>query len=143
MADIEVQPGVTIPEREIWITASRSGGPGGQHANKTSSQVTLHWVPQSSAAFNQEQRARVMRKLANRLTTEGELQLHVSTHRSQHRNREEAFERLESIVKHALRRRKRRRKTKPTRGSIERRIQAKKVKGRRKSLRGKVEVDHE
>lgn len=139
MADVEVQSGVTIPEREIWFTASRSGGPGGQHVNTTSSRVTLHWVPASSAAFDQAQRRRVMKRLERRLTNEGELQLDVATHRSQHRNREEALERLAEVVRAALHVRKRRRKTKPTRGSIERRIAAKKRTAEKKKLRGKVE----
>lgn len=139
MADVEVQPGVTIPEREIWFTASRSGGPGGQHVNTTASKVTLHWVPASSAAFDSNQRQRVLRRLDNRLTAEGELQLHVSTHRSQLRNREEACERLAEVVRSALHVRKRRRKTKPTRGSIERRITAKKQRSEKKKLRGKVD----
>jgi ribosome-associated protein len=141
MADIEVQPGVTIPEREIWFTASKSGGPGGQHVNTTSSRVTLHWVPASSAAFDPVQRQRVLRKLEKRLTVEGELQLHVETHRSQHRNREEAYERLAAVVRTALHVRKRRRPTKPTRGSVERRIAEKKAVGDKKRKRGKVEPE--
>lgn len=141
MADIEVQPGVTIPEREIWITASRSGGPGGQHVNTTSSQITLHWVPQSSAAFSPDQRARVLAKLATRLTNEGELHLHVSTHRSQHRNRAEAYERLAEILRNALRVRRRRRPTKPSRGAVQRRITAKKQHSEKKQRRGKVDSD--
>ncbi|MFT6396564.1 MAG: ribosome-associated protein [Bradymonadia bacterium] len=138
MADIEVQPGVVIPEREVWFTASRSGGAGGQHVNTTSSKVSLHWYPGSSAAFSQDQRRRVLQKLRNRMTAEGELQLHCSTHRSQLRNREEACERLAELVKAALVIRKRRRKTKPTRGAVERRLKAKRVTSSRKKTRGKV-----
>ncbi len=141
MADIEVQPGVMIPDREVWFTASRSGGAGGQHVNTTSSKVTLHWYPGSSAAFTQDQRRRVLHKLRNRLTADGELQLHCSTHRSQLRNRGEACERLAALVKGALVVRKRRRKTKPSRGSIERRLKAKRVNSDKKKTRGKVSRD--
>lgn len=141
MADIEVQPGVVIPEREFWFTASRSGGAGGQHVNTTSTKVTLHWYPGSSAAFTPDQRRRVLHKLANRLTAEAELQLHSSTYRSQFRNREDACERLAELVKGALVIRKRRRKTKPSRGSIERRLKAKRVNSSKKKTRGKVGND--
>lgn len=141
MPDIQVQPGVVIPEREIWFTASRSGGPGGQHVNTTSSKITLHWYPGSSAAFTSEQRRRVMRALANRLTTEGELLLHCSEHRSQLRNRGEACERLAELVARSLKVRKRRKKTRPSRGAIERRLKSKRATSDKKKNRGKVNED--
>lgn len=139
MDDVEVQPGVTIPGREIWFTASKSGGPGGQHVNTTNSQVTLHWVPASTAAFSPDQRQRALKKLANRLTNEGELQLHVSTHRSQHRNREEALERLAEVVRRALAVRKRRKKTRPSFGAMKRRKKANEQLSEKKKLRKKID----
>ena len=136
--DIRVQPGVVIPEREIWFTASRSGGPGGQHVNTTSSKITLHWYPGSSAAFTPDQRRRVLRSLANRISTDGELLLHCSENRSQLRNRTDACDRLAELVVQALKVRKRRKKTRPSRGAVERRLKAKKVTSDKKKTRGKV-----
>lgn len=141
MADIEVKPGVVIPEREVWFTASKSGGPGGQHVNTTSSRITLHWYPGVSAAFTQDQRRRVMKALASRLTTDGELLLHCSDHRSQLRNRGEAIARLAEVVRAALVVRKKRRKTHPSRGAIERRLKSKQAQSDKKRARKKVGSD--
>lgn len=141
MADIQVKPGVIIPEREVWFTASKSGGPGGQHVNTTSSRITLHWYPGSSAAFTPDQRRRVMKALANRLTAGGELLLHCSDHRSQLRNRGEATIRLAELVRSALIVRKKRRKTRPSRGAVERRLKSKHAHSDKKRARKKVGSD--
>jgi len=143
MDDVEVKPGVRIAAREVWFSASRASGPGGQHVNTTDSRITLHWVPGSSAAFTREQRRRVLERLAPRLSTAGELQLHASTHRSQARNREEAIERLRVLVVDALKVAKRRRATQPTRASVKRRLDNKRSKATKKRLRSKVGRDED
>ena len=125
-----------IPTSEFEITTSRSGGAGGQHVNKTSSRVTIRWNIPSSAILTESQRDRLLVKLASRLTTEGDLILHVDTSRSQIQNREIAYERLHELVDRALFKVKHRVPTKPTKGSQTRRIQNKKRIGDTKKQRG-------
>ena len=139
--ELEIQRGVTIPAWELWWTASRSGGPGGQHANKTSSRVTLHWSLAQSSALTPSMKARATRKLRSRLTAEGELLISVDTTRSQHQNRELARERLAQMIRDALKVPKRRVATKPTKGSQRRRVQAKKARGDTKKMRKKPSLD--
>ena len=107
MDDLEIKPGVVIPGYELWFTACRSGGPGGQHANKTSSAVTLHWVPANNGSFDDDLKDRVLRKLASQLTNDGELQVTAQDERSQHRNRDIARDRMADIVRAAMKRKKR------------------------------------
>jgi ribosome-associated protein len=130
--------GVTIPDSELTEKVSLSGGPGGQHANKTSSRVTLNWNVVESDALGPNQRARLMSKIGGRLTKAGVLQINVDTHRSQHANRETARERLAEVVHAALVIEKRRKATKPTRGSQKRRVESKRKRSEVKKGRGKV-----
>lgn len=140
MDDLEIRPGITIPGSELSESHSRSGGPGGQHVNTTSSRITLRWsIPDS--ALPEAIRQRLVQRLGSRLTTRGELIVHADGHRSQLRNREAARERLAAVVRDALVEQKKRRATRPTRGSQRRRVQAKKQRGERKRLRGRVQRD--
>ena len=140
MDDLEVQPGVTIPGHELEESHSRSGGPGGQHVNTTSSRVTLRWNLMESS-LRDWAKNRLLEKLGDRLTAKGELVVHADTHRSQLRNREEVRERLAATVRAALYRPPPRRATRPSRNSQRRRIAAKKQRGERKKLRGRVRDD--
>ena len=121
-----------IPETELREQTSLSSGPGGQHANKTHSRVTLSWHPQSSDALSATAKARLHERLSHRMTTDGVIQVHVDTYRSQHRNRDEARERLAALVTGALKRDKRRHKTKPSRRSKERRLEGKRQRAQTK-----------
>jgi ribosome-associated protein len=132
---LTVQEGVVIPGAELWFTASRSGGPGGQHVNKTSSRVTLHFDVAHSTAFDDTRRARVVARLARRLTLEGVLLVDVDSERSQHRNREIARERLAEILRAALREPRSRRPTRATRASRLRRLKSKTLRGALKDRR--------
>jgi len=138
---VVVNEKLSIPDWEYWFTASRSGGPGGQHVNTTSSKVTLHWVPANSSVLSDYQKKRIQHRLANRINREGVLQIDAEEHRSQFRNREAAEERLGTLIQDALRVQKRRKPTRPTRGSIERRLRAKRATAERKAIRSKVEFD--
>lgn len=133
--DIPIPGGPTIPAAELSWSASRASGPGGQHVNKTSSRVTLAWSVVESAVLDETQRARLLEKLAARLTQSGVLQIHAEDARSQLRNREIAAERLAELVAAALRRPKARRPTRPSRGVTERRLKAKKARSDRKANR--------
>lgn len=135
--DLTVTNRVSIPEAELDESFSRSSGPGGQHVNRTSSQVELRWDLANSAAVSERDRAWLLKRLASRLTNDGVLIVVSDAERSQKRNRDEARRRLAQMIREALQRPKARRKTKPTRGSIERRLKAKKEQGAKKKLRQK------
>ena len=133
--DLQVTDRVTIPGSELGFTASRSGGPGGQHVNKTSSRVTLLWDVSSTSALDDEQRARVIQKLHGRIGKDGALRVSAEDERSQHRNRQEARTRLASLVEQALHVPRKRISTRPTRSSQRRRVEEKKRRGAVKKLR--------
>lgn len=127
-ADLRIDPRLTIPGEELGIATSRSGGPGGQHVNTTESRVTIRWQITTSVALSDEAKARLIERLGRRVTLAGELVISVSDERSQLTNREIARERLAAAVRAARVELAPRRPTKPSRGSKERRIQAKKVR---------------
>ena len=124
-----------IPRSELSFRASRAGGPGGQHVNTSSTRVELLWTVDRSRALESDQRARLREKLAARLDGEGNVRVVASSNRSQLRNREEAETRLATLVRRALIVPKARKKTRPTRGSVEARLRAKKEHSRRKQNR--------
>ena len=112
---------VVIPGEELWFIASRSGGPGGQAVNTSSTRVMLHWVVTTAVALDEVQRLRVLTRLANRIDHDGVLRVTASDGRSQLQNREAARVRLADLVATALHVAKRRTATRPTKGSVERR----------------------
>jgi ribosome-associated protein len=140
VSSVPLGRGVTVPEAELELSAARSSGPGGQSVNTTSSKVELRWYVAETAALTEAQRARVMDRLGSRLTNDGVLVLHGSEHKSQHRNRSAVIARFRAIVGEALEPPKQRRRTRPTRGSKERRLRAKKQRGEVKQLRKRPEV---
>lgn len=137
MDDIEIKPGVVIPGHELTESHSRSGGPGGQHVNTTSTKITLRWSVAHSS-IRQWARDRLLTALSSRLTQDGELVIHSAGHRSQLRNRQEARERLAATVAAALVVQRTRRPTRPTWGSQRRRVDGKKRQGDKKRGRGRV-----
>ena len=139
--DLPIRRDLVIPGAELTEQASTSGGPGGQHANKTSTRITLRWSVAESAVLGPRQRARLLQRLAARLTTAGELIVHVDESRSQWANRQTARERLAELVRDALRRPKPRKPTRPSRAARERRLTEKKKRGAVKKGRGRVEDD--
>lgn len=135
MDDVIIHKRLTIPGGELRIRASRSGGPGGQHVNTSSTKVELLWDVQGSPSLNEKQRARILKRLKNRIDRDGVLHMTEGGTRSQHANRQAVTERFRKLVRKALRRRKRRIPTKPTRASKERRLENKKKRSRKKQLR--------
>jgi len=132
---------VTIPRSELDFRYSRSSGPGGQHAQKSSTRVELLFDAANSPSLDASQRAQVMKRLAGYIDAEGVLHLVSQSERSQYRNREEVVERFQALMRQALKRRKRRKPTRPTAGSKERRLQRKKRRGQKKKRRGRVRPD--
>jgi ribosome-associated protein len=127
---------LSIPASELSFRASRSGGPGGQHVNTSSTRIELVWDVDASPSLDQGQRERIRQKLANRINTAGVLTLAGSTSRSQARNREEVTARFVELLREALVQRKPRRKTKPPRAAHENRLAAKRRRSETKKLRG-------
>lgn len=132
---LPVRPGVGIPRHEITFRATRSGGPGGQHVNKTASRVELTWHPASSVAFSDAARARVVTQLAHRLDGQGVLRVVSDRTRSQLQNREDAESRLAELVRRALVVPKARKATRPSRAAKARRVEAKRRHSAKKADR--------
>jgi ribosome-associated protein len=122
---VAVNGRVRIPRSELVFRASRSGGPGGQHVNTSSTRVEVQWNVHESRALGDADRARLLERLGSRIDTAGALRVVASEHRSQRQNREAAEERLAELVRRALVIPKARRATKPTRASKEKRLDAK------------------
>lgn len=139
--DLFVQTGLIIPGSELGFLASRSGGPGGQHANKTSSRVTIEWSVTSSSCLNDWQRQRLLNKLSARIKSDGILQVDVDETRSQYQNRVLARIRLAALLIDALKVEKRRVATRPGKGARERRLMTKKKRGEIKKSRKTPKFD--
>ncbi|MCA0042059.1 alternative ribosome rescue aminoacyl-tRNA hydrolase ArfB [Celeribacter litoreus] len=130
---------IEIADWEITEQFVRSSGPGGQNVNKVSTAVELRFEAARSPNLPEPVKNRLRRLAGRRWTKEGAIILQVEETRSQARNREIARERLADLILKATEKPKRRIKTKPTRGSVERRIKAKKERSEVKKLRGKVD----
>ena len=139
--DLQVTGNLVIPEREIDFSASRSGGPGGQHVNKTSTRVTLAFDVENSEALTRKQKNMIWARLGNRITSDGLLKVSSGDTRSQFSNRELARKRLAEMLNKALIPPKKRRPTRPPKAAMERRIQSKKKRGRKKELRQTPSMD--
>ncbi|HEY7121420.1 MAG TPA: alternative ribosome rescue aminoacyl-tRNA hydrolase ArfB [Solirubrobacterales bacterium] len=126
---IRVAEDTVIPLEEIQFRASRSSGPGGQHANVTASRIEAVFEVEESEALSEEQRALLRRKQGDRITAIAQ------DARSQARNRELALERLREKIEAGLRRPKPRRATKPSRAAKERRLDQKRRQSQRKAQR--------
>jgi ribosome-associated protein len=135
MADVQITRSVAVPEEELEVQFARSGGPGGQHANTSSTKVELRFDLDASRALSDGQKARIRSRLGKRITKEGVLVLQSSEYRSQTRNREAVLARFANLLREALRPTKQRKKTRPTRASKERRLEAKRRTAQKKALR--------
>jgi ribosome-associated protein len=138
--DLRVSGELTVPAWELSEAFVRASGPGGQNVNKVSSAVQLTWNVEASS-LPADVKARFTKLYGSRITNDGRLILEASEHRSQPMNREAARKRLAQMILKASIRPKLRVATRPTAGSVRRRIASKKRRGEIKSLRGSVESD--
>lgn len=123
--------------KELSFKAVRSGGAGGQHVNKVSSKVELIFDLQNSSEFSDDEKTLLFKNLQSKLTKENVLLLNCDESRSQHKNKELVIERFFTIIEKGLKVPKKRKATKPTKSSIQKRIDKKKNVAIKKVLRQK------
>src|SRR5438045_3026411 len=124
---LAVTASLSIPRSELDYRFTRSGGPGGQHVNRTSTQVELTFDVLHSPSLDDEQRTRLIKSLRRRIDGDGVLHLVSHSTRSQYDNREDVTRRFVTMLASALKPVKRRKATAPTRASKEKRLAAKKI----------------
>jgi len=121
-----------IPLSEFEFSFARSSGPGGQNVNKVNSKAWLRWPVVASPSLPEAVRTRFMAKHRNRVTAEGHLLLNSQRYRDQGRNISDCLDKLRAMLAEAATPPVRRKKTKPSRGSIERRLEGKRETSRKK-----------
>jgi ribosome-associated protein len=134
---IAVTPRIRLPEKELKIEYVRSSGPGGQNVNKVATAVQLRFDVRHSPSLPEDVRRRLVKLAGRRMTSEGILVLDARRFRTQEQNRADALDKLQELVAQAAVPPKRRKATRPTKGSLERRLKSKHQRGERKTLRGK------
>ena len=125
------------PESELSEKFILTGGPGGQHVNRTESGVQLRFDVAASSFLNDEVRARLVRLAGRRMDSEGVLTIEARSHRSQHRNREDARARLAELIERAHQRPRKRIPTRPSRAAKKKRLEGKRQRSRVKQARRK------
>jgi ribosome-associated protein len=120
---------------ELIFQATRSSGPGGQNVNKVSSKVELRFNYRNSLILSESEKAIISERLVNKINKEDEIVLVAQTDRSQLKNKEKVTEKFYSLLLQALMPRKKRISTRPTRASVEKRLESKRVRGSIKATR--------
>jgi ribosome-associated protein len=132
-----VTPDIVIPDDELEWKFIRASGPGGQNVNKVSSAVQLRFLLPNNSSIPVAARNRLRALAGQKILDDGTLLFSARSERSQEQNRREALERLSALIARALVEPKIRKKTRPTKASKERRIEAKKRRGTTKQARGR------
>jgi len=137
---IEIKGGIVISEDELVFKFSRSGGPGGQNVNKVNTRATLLFDVASCESFSYIQKRRILRRLATRANKDGVIRVVSQRYRTQKGNRKAAIERLQELLREALRSKRVRKKTKVPAWAKERRLEEKKQRGMLKRQRGRIDL---
>ena len=139
--DVPIKNGIVISGSELEITASRAGGPGGQHVNKTDTRITIRWNVKKTSALNETQKERVIKNLQARLTKEGDFIVHSGASRSQQQNKKVALTLLAQEIRKALRVPKKRMATRTPKAVKESRLQTKARRSAIKKMRSKKNLE--
>jgi ribosome-associated protein len=123
--------------KELQLDYIRAGGPGGQNVNKVATAVQLRFDVLNSPTLTEDVKTRLMRLAGRRMTDAGVLIIEAGKFRTQEKNREDAIERLNALVRKAAEKPKLRQKTKPTKASKEERLMEKKKRGETKKFRSR------
>ena len=137
---LQISTNISIPEREIEISAIRSQGAGGQNVNKVATAIHLRFDIAASS-LPDRYKERLLKLNDQRITKEGVVIIKAQEHRSQEQNREEALQRLQDLIKSAVMVPKPRKPSKPTRSSQRKRLDSKSKRGQIKGMRGKITTD--
>ncbi len=137
-----IEPNIQIPDSEFEFTYVRSSGPGGQNVNKVNSKAVLRWPVAASATLPGAVKARFLARYQSRLTVDGEVIVNSQRYRDQGRNVDDCLEKLRAMIAAVAQPPVKRRPTKPTHGSVKRRLQTKRTIKQRKQRR-RLPVDEE
>jgi len=140
MSTLKISGTVTLDENEVEVSAIRASGSGGQKVNKVSAAIHLRFDIEASS-LPDYYKEKLLDLKDKRITKDGIVVIKSQQHRSQEQNRDEALERLVELIKSVNVVQKKRVPTKPTKGSVGRRLDSKKKQSNKKKLRGKVERD--
>ena len=132
---------IQIPDEELHFSFARSSGPGGQNVNKVASKAVLRWSLAKNGSVPEQIKVRLRSLQRNRITSEDDIVIQSQRYRDQERNRQDCLDKLRELILQASSIPKSRHATKPTRGSRERRLQAKKHRAVRKTARRALNSD--
>ena len=140
---VRITDAIELDESEIHFKYIRSPGPGGQHVNKAATAVQLRFDVQHSASLPENVRLRLRQIAKNRINSRGILIINANRFRSQDQNRKDALSRLAELVAKSAQRIKTRHRTKPSIGSIKKRIEAKQMRSKLKRTRQSITLNNE
>lgn len=132
------RPSVKDIRSEVNITTARSGGPGGQHVNKVETKVILKWNVKASEKLSDLQKEMIHAANSNKINKEGELVVSCDSKRSQLKNKEIAFKKLDRLLAKAFKQKKKRKPTRPTKAAKKKRLDSKKKQSEKKALRKRI-----
>jgi len=136
-----VSNSIQIPEEDLQESFIRASGPGGQNVNKVATAVQLRFNAEKSPVLEEDVKKRLKRLAGRRMTSDGEIVIEARRYREQEKNRADARERLAALIRKATEKPRVRRQTRPTRASVQRRVEVKKKRGNVKQMRNKPGVE--